>query len=110
MADTLKRMYFGQPATSNAEVYTAPSASAGVATAVIRTIHVANTTSTAATISLALNGTAATAANCFLRTFSVPAYGLFVESVSIVMNHGDILNALQGTSGALTVLISGVEL
>lgn len=108
MADTLKRMYFGQPSTSNGTLYTAPSGSG--AKAVIRTIHVTNTSATSATISIGLNGTAATAANQIVSTFSVPAYGLFVENLNIVLEASDTIQALQGTSGALTVLISGVEL
>lgn len=105
MADTLKRMYFGQPGTTNATLYTAPSTGA-----VVRTIHVANTSSSAATFSIGLKGTAATAANQIIGSFSVPGYGLFVENVSIVLESGDTLQGLQGTSGALTLVISGVEL
>lgn len=108
MADTLKRMYYGQPSTSNSTLYTAPS---GVgATAVIRNIHITNTSGSSATISLGLNGTAATAANQFIATFAVPSYGLFVENINIVLNDGDTVQGLQGTSGALTLIISGVEL
>lgn len=108
MAETLKRMYFGQPTTSNATLYTAPSGTG--ATAVIRSIHVANTSGSSATVSLGLNGTAATAANQFVGAFSVPANGLFVENINIVLDDGDTIEGLQGTNGALTVIISGVEL
>lgn len=108
MADTLKRMYFGQPTTSNTTLYTAPAGTG--ATAVIRNIHVANTTSAMATFSLALNGSSATAANCIIKSFSVPVTGLFVENVNIVLNGGDTIQGLQGTNGALTMVISGIEL
>lgn len=104
MADTLKRMYFGQPATTNATLYTAPAAGS-----VVRTIHISNTTATAATISLGLNGTPATAANAFYSAFSVPPNGIHVWNGNIVLDNGNTLQGLQGTSGALTVLISGVE-
>ena len=108
MADTLARLYFGQPSTSNGTLYTAPAGSGAVA--VVRTIHAANTTANTATLTLALNGTAATAANQILGTFSVPAYGLLVENLNLVLNASDTIQGLQGTSGAITLVISGVTL
>lgn len=79
------------------------------ATAVIRSIHVCNTTTSSATLTLALNGTSATATNCFIKAFGVPANGLLVENLNIVMESGDTIQALQGTAAALTLIISGVE-
>lgn len=110
MADALKRMYFGQPSTSNGTLYTAPGSTNTTPSAVVRTIHVANTSGAAATLSLGLNGTAATAANQILGAFSVPAYGVLSISTNVVLNETDTLQGLQGTSGALTVVISGVTL
>lgn len=110
MADALKRMYFGQPGTTNATLYTAPTTTSGSPVAVIRSIHVCNTTGTAATLSLSLNGTAATAANCFIKGFTIPVAGLLVENVNLVLESADTIQGLQGTSGALTVIISGVTL
>lgn len=110
MADTLKRMYFGAPGTSNGTLYTAPGSTNTTPAAVVRNIHVCNTTTTAATLTLALNGTSATAANCFLKAFAVPPNGLLVENLNIVLNETDTIQALQGTADALTVLISGVTL
>lgn len=104
MADALKRMYFGQPGTSNGTLYTAPAAGS-----VVRTIHIANTTTSSATISLGINGTAATAANAFYSAFAVPPNGIHVWNGNIVLGNGDTVQGLQGTSGALTVVISGVE-
>lgn len=109
MADTLKQMYFGQPGTTNGTLYTVPGSGSTVAAAVIRNIHICNTTATAATISLSLNGSGATAANNIYRTFSVPANGVHIANVSIVLDAGDTIQGLQGTSAALTVVISGVE-
>lgn len=110
MADALKRLYFGQPTTSNTTLYTAPGSTNTVPAAVVRTIHAANTSGTSATLTLALNGTAATAANQILGTFSIPAYGLLVENVNIVLNETDTIQGLQGTSGAITLVVSGVTL
>lgn len=118
MADTLKRMYFGQPGTASATLYTAPGTASSVSAAVVRTIHVANTSLNASTFTLGLGGTATLgsggtadiAANQIISTFTVPAYGLFVENVSILMNQGEILTGKQSTTGSLTMIISGVEL
>lgn len=110
MADTLKKMYFGQPSTGGSTIYTAPlTASGSGASAVIRTVHICNTTSTPATISLSVNGSAATAANNIYRAFTIPANGIHVANVSVVLESGDTLQALQGTASALTMFISGVE-
>lgn len=118
MADTLKRFGFytagtGASTTSalgttSGTLYTAPSGTG--ATAVLRSIHVCNTTAAASTITLALNAAAGTAANQILGTFSVPAYGIFVENVNIVLNSADYITGLQGTASALTLILSGVEL
>ena len=106
MTDTIKRMYGpAQPATTNATLYTVP----GATTAAIRNIHITNTTGTAATISLSINGTAATVANCIIAAESVPANGSYDWSGFIGLAAADTIQGLQGTLSALTVTISGVE-
>lgn len=80
------------------------------ATSVVRNIHISNTTATAATISLSVNGSGATAANNIYRAFSIPANGVHVANTNIVLHSADTLQGLQGTSAALTVIVSGVEL
>ena len=104
MADAGSRVYGpAQPGTSNATLYT----STGVTTA-IRNIHICNTTGSAATISIGINGTSATAANCILSAFSIPANGVHDWSGFMWLASGDTITGLQGTSSALTVTISGV--
>ena len=105
MTDSLSRIYGpAQPGTSTGVLYTAPVNT----TAVVRNIHVMNTTGVAATINLAVNGTAATAANCFLYQYTVPANSTYDWSGVLPIAEAETLDALQGTSGALTVVISGV--
>lgn len=105
MADTASRVYGpAQPGTGNATLYTVP----GATTTVIRNIHITNTTASAATISLAINGTAATAANCWLYTLSIPANGAYDWSGFLALAATDTLQGLQGTGSALTVTVSGV--
>lgn len=105
MADTASRVYGpAQPGTGNATLYTVP----GATTATIRNIHITNTTGTAANISLAINGTAATAANCFLYQFSIPANGSYDWSGFLVLATTDTLQGLQGTGSALTLTVSAI--
>lgn len=105
MADASGRIYGpAQPAATNAVLYTVPAAT----TVVARNIHICNTTASAATISLAINGTAATAANCLLKELSIPANGTYDWSGFLHLSANDTLQGLQGTTGALTATISAV--
>lgn len=104
---TVKRLYGpAQPATTNATLYTVPA----ITKTIVKEIIISNTTATAATISLAINGTAATAANLFLSGYSIPANDVRVFSLSTSLGTAaDTVQGLQGTASALTVTISGVE-
>src|SRR5437870_2744836 len=103
---TPKRMYFGTPGITDATAYTAPSATPA---AIVKQIMMTNTTATAATLSIGLNGTAATAANQIVAAVSVPASGVITLDLSLVLITGETLHILQGTASALNVIISGVE-
>ena len=107
MIDTAVRLYGpAQPGTGNATAYTV-DASAQV---VIRNIQFTNTTGTDATVSISINGTAATASNCLFYLFTVAASSSFPWPVFIVLNETDTLQILQGTGSAITVTISGVKI
>ena len=107
MTDTASRLYGpAQPGTGNATLYTVAAAT----TTIIRNIHITNTTGTAATISLAINGTAATAANCWLYTLSIPANGSYDWSGFLALATTDTLQGLQGTGSALTLTVSGIKI
>lgn len=95
-----------QPGTTDGTLYTVP----GATSVIVKEIVLTNTTGTAATVSLALNGTAATAANCLLSGYSVPANSTVVFALSTVLNAGDTIHALQGTASACTVTVSGVTI
>lgn len=106
MADTAKRLYGpAQPGTSNGTLYTASSGGC-----IIRSIIITNTTATIATISISINGTAATASNCLYYEVSIPAYSVNDYSGFIHLASGDTIQGLQGTTSAITVTISGIEL
>jgi hypothetical protein len=105
MADVIKKMYLGQPGTSDTLLYTAPAGGA-----IVRNIHVANTTTSPATITLGLNtGAAIVAAEHFLSAVMIPANDTYDWSGFAVLDGSETIRALQGTSSALTVSISGVE-
>ncbi len=104
---TPKQMYVGQPGTSDTLLYTAPAGGA-----IIKEIVVSNTTGTAATVSLAYpaGASAVDAAEADLFGYSVPANDTRTFPRAQVLTSGQTIRALQGTSSALTVHISGVEI
>lgn len=105
MSDTAARVYGpAQPGTSNGTLYTVPADTQ----LIVRSIHACNTTGASATLSLAINGTAATAANCWLEAYPVQADDTYDWSGMLVLEAADTIQGLQGTSGAITVTISGV--
>lgn len=108
-----KKFYQNQPGTSATTLYTAPANTtnqpAPYATAMVKEIILANTTGTAATVTLGINGVAA--ANQFVPTLSVAANDTkIIGPLDTMLSAGDTLQALQGTSGAITVTVSGVEI
>jgi hypothetical protein len=72
----------------------------------VRNIHVANTTGTAATITIGVGGVAV--AQSFYYTVSIPANGSLDWTGMLVLGAGETLQSLQGTASALTVAVSGI--
>jgi hypothetical protein len=107
MAYTPKRLYIGQPGTTESTLYTVPTGKK----VIIKDITICNTSSTDATISLSIvpSGNTAAASNRILASLKVTANSTVDITLSQVMNEGDFISGLQATAGALTVLISGVE-
>jgi hypothetical protein len=106
MPDVAKSMYQGRPGTSDTLLYTAPAGGA-----IVRNIHVANETASAATVTLSLNAGASLAAGKhFLSAVSIPANSAYDWSGFKVLDAAGTIRALQGTNNALTVSIDGVEL
>jgi hypothetical protein len=106
MADVAKAMYLGQPGTGDTLLYTAVAGGA-----IVRQIHVCNTTTLPATITLGLNtGAAIAAAEHFLSAVTIPGNSTYDWSGFAVLTGGETIRGLQGTASALTVTISGVEL
>lgn len=107
MAYTPTKMYVGQPGTSDTLLYTAPAGGA-----IIKSLLVTNTTGSAATITLAwpAGASGVDAAEQALGATSVPANSYVQIETSQVLANGETVRGLQGTSGALTVHLSGVEI
>jgi len=104
MADTAKRLSGPTLLTAAAVTqYTVPAST----TAILRDIHVANETGTAATFTMSI-GTDAAGKRLFMG-FSIPGNQSFDWSGFIVMVAAEIIQAYSGTASALTLTTSGVE-
>lgn len=104
---TPKKLYTGQPGTSATTLYTAPAST----TTIVKNIIVCNTTSSAATLTLSLvaSGGSAGATNRIMSALEVTGNNTVAFDLSGVLATGDFISALQGTSSALTLHITGVE-
>lgn len=91
--------------TTAAAMYTA---AAGV-TPIVRNIHINNTSATAYTFSLGINGTPATAANAIYSSFYIAPFSAFDWSGFMVLTAAGSLWASSNSATALTLTVSGVE-
>jgi hypothetical protein len=108
----IKKFYQNQPTTTAQTIYTAPANTQNqptpYATAVIKEIMAVNTSGSPATITLGINGTSA--ANQILPTKTVnPNDSIVITQLNTALSANDTLQALQGTSGAITLIVSGIE-
>lgn len=106
MTDTATKLYQGQPGTGDTLLYTAPATGA-----TILSIHCCNTTAAVATITIGVNASGTLAvANEILTLFPIPAYGTYDYTGMIQLDNSattGTIRALQGTTNAITVIISG---
>lgn len=103
---TPKQMYVGVPGTSDALLYTAPATGA-----IVKEIIVTNTTGTAASLTLGLaSGAALAAANWIIPAVLYAANSITVIPLSEVLGNVHTIRALQVTSNAITLHISGLEI
>ena len=106
---TAKNIYRGQPGTSIGTLYTVTNTNDYYT--IVKNIIVCNTTNTTATFDLhtvATGGTAA-ATNQVFSDFAVQGDETVSIDVSMVLAKNETVQALQVTSGALTLTVSGVE-
>lgn len=101
MAITETRIYGpAQPGTSTAVIYTVPA----VTTAILKQIILANTTGSAATVTIGINGS--DAEDRIIPSISVAANSVYTLDIALPLPTADTLDAFQGTSAAITVTIS----
>jgi ATP-dependent protease ClpP protease subunit len=107
MAYTPKRFYIGQPGTSATTLATVPSGK----TWIVKQICLANTTASDATVTIHLvpSGGSAGVGNMIVPGITVYAKSVVTVDLAQVMTAGDFIAGLQGTTSAITVTISGVE-
>lgn len=108
MADTLKRYFNGYIAVSGGTDSTLVTA--GSAGAVIRYIHLCNTDTSARTVNISIGTTAYDASKAFYSAFSIPASGIHVANVNIVLTNGEKVFANASVASKVVATISGVDL
>mgnify|MGYP000317128902 CR=1 FL=1 len=109
MATAYKVLGQSAPAnTSNADLYTVPSSTS----AVISTIHICNTTATAATFRIFIRKAGATAAAsnalCYDMTINGKSVYAFTEGITLATT--DVITVQTGTANALTFQAFGSEI
>lgn len=97
------KIYQGQPGTTSTLLHTVASGKKTI----VKNILLCNTTSNDATMTVYFG--AATAANQMMNAYTVKANDTVLVELSAVLDAADVIRALQGTSGAITMHISGVE-
>jgi hypothetical protein len=104
---TPKEFYIGQPGTTATTLFTVPASTFYI----VKHINICNTTSSAATVTINLvaSGGSAAANNRMVSSFNVEANNTVNLDVSWTMAAGKFISALQGTSSAITVYMSGLE-
>lgn len=104
MTDTAKRIGPSSVANTETTLYTVPAST----TTIIRSIRVANTTASAATLKMSIGADAA--GTRLLPDLSIPPNSVYLEDGFLaVMTAAETLRATGGTNNALTVTVNGVE-
>jgi hypothetical protein len=93
--------------TSNADLYTVGTGKS----AVVSTLHVCNTTATAATLRIfcRIAGATAAASNAIVYDLSIPANGIYAFTEGMALDATDVVTVRSGTANALTFTLWGSE-
>lgn len=99
------QVYDAQPGTVTGVLATVPADHRWMSLQIL----LANTTILAATVTLGKNGSAA--ANQFVPTVSIPANTVETLDLgtALVLEAGDTIDGLQGTSGAISVFVGVID-
>lgn len=107
MAYTPKRLYTGQPSITASTLYTA----SGTTTTILKAITATNTTATSATFSLSIvpSGGSQSASNRIISSLPLAGSATITFENIGMLNNGDFISALQGTTNAISLHVYGVE-
>jgi hypothetical protein len=108
MPYTPKRLYIGQPGTTLGTLFTVPANTKVIVTNIV----LCNTATTTVKVTLHFvpNGSSASNANKIIADYPVSANDtVVIDDLSIVLEAGDTIQAVQDTANAVTVYVSGVE-
>jgi len=97
---TDKRLAKGTLTDSNATLYTTPSG----AKTIVKSLAVCNTSGAAATLTIKLAGKAIYAAYSLAANAS-----LIISALDQILETGELIEGLAGTTGVLDFIISGIE-
>lgn len=109
MANTYKQLGQGRYNDTNVNtVYTVPA----LTSAIIKNIHVCNTTAVSATFRLFLGASGATAdqSSSIFYDFPVPANSFIQDSGTHILQAAGTVKFSEGTANSLTITIEGMEI
>ena len=99
-----KRLYGpAQPGVTAATVYTVPAGK----TSSLQYLHASNDTALQANLTISVGADAA--ATRILDAFPLPPHGLLSLPMVITLTAAEIIQVLQGTASAITVILNGTE-
>jgi hypothetical protein len=104
MTDTAKRLAGPTQITSGEVTF---FTNGGSTVAIIRHIHICNTTANGATVKMSIG--ADSAATRIMSDVRIEAYSTYDWSGFLVLGNSESLRAQSGTNNALTAVVSGVE-
>lgn len=107
MADTLKQYSNAYLGTSGAQTLLV---TAGASGGVVRNIHLCNTDTSARTVYISIGSTVYDASKAFYSAFSIPASGVHVANINIVLTAGQKIYGYADTGSKVVATISGVDL
>ena len=99
MANTVKKLYAGAPGTTSAILYSVP----GSTKTIVKCLVFSNKTASEATITINFAGVG------LVNAYKVAANDTVVLDLSLVLEAGETITALQGTANAVNLHLSGVE-
>lgn len=84
---------------------------AGPSGGVVRTIHLCNTDTSAISVSISLGVSGGYSdTKAIYKTFSIPANGVHIANLSIVLEPNQTIYGLAGTTDKVVATISGIDL